>query len=148
MLGGCSRTAGNEPVFAMNDRLEVGPLVYTVFDADWRDHLPGGKNPKNKFLIIRLSITNSGGRSITVPLLEVMNEKGDSAHEYVEVEGLEEWMGLLRPIEPAQTEIGRIVFDVPAGVHRLRLTDGGEAGHEKTALVEIPFRLGASPPSP
>jgi hypothetical protein len=141
---GC-RTARQEPLRAINDRIEVGSVIYTVFDAEWRDSLPGGKYPKNKYLVIRLSMTNSGGRPVDVPLLELLNEKGEASPELLEIEGLDEWLGLLRSIDPAQSEVGRIVFDVPAGSYRLRLTDGGEVDMERTALVEIPYRLPGAP---
>ena len=43
---------------------------------------------------------------------------------------------------PAQTESGRILFDVPNGSYRLRATDDNpDPSQEKAAFIEIPFRM-------
>jgi hypothetical protein len=52
----------------------------------------------------------------------------------------------LRKLAPAQTEQGRVLFDVPTGAYRLRVTDDSpEAGTEKVAVVDIPLRLEPEP---
>ena len=56
-------------------------------------------------------------------------------------EGLDNWFGILRNLSPAQTQQGRLIFDVPLTSYRLRLPDGGDPGTERFAWVEIPLRM-------
>ncbi len=58
-------------------------------------------------------------------------------------EGLDNWFGLLRNIEPAQTQQGIILFDVALTSYRLRITDGGEPGADRFAWCR--FRCGSTP---
>jgi hypothetical protein len=58
---------------------------------------------------------------------------------------VDNWFGILRTLTPAQTQQGRIAFDVPLSSYRLRLTDGGSPGSEKFAWVEIPLRMDTEP---
>lgn len=66
------------------------------------------------------------------------------------------WFGFLRTISPAQTQQGRVVFDVPLSSYKLRLTDGGDPAIEKYAWVNIDLHMdpdmsvetpGAAPPT-
>jgi len=95
-----------------------------------------------------VTITNSGGREARPPLLTLVHSSGSEHTELSEVEGVHDWLGLLRRLEPAATEDGRIVFDVARGAYKLRLSDGGEPGQENTALVEIPLQLETPGPTP
>jgi hypothetical protein len=74
-------------------------------------------------------------------MLQLMDEKGNGTMELSEVEGVQEWLGVLRTISPAETIQGRIVFEVPPKNYRLRVTDAGEPDQERFAMVNIPLRL-------
>ncbi len=50
-------------------------------------------------------------------------------------------MGLLRTIAPAQTQQGKIIFDVPLASYKLRVTDGAGPGAEKYTWITIPLRM-------
>jgi len=146
IAAGC-RSTGSQSLatFKMGEKVQLGPLVYNITEAEWRAELGADADrrvPANRFLVIRLSITNGGGSDAYVPLLSLIDKDGKEYMELSEVKGVSDWMGVLRQINPAGTEDGRIVFDVPAGPYKLRLTDGGRPGEERLAAVEIPLQLG------
>jgi len=149
-LGCGSKGDGTPKVLRqMGEAVQVGPVVYNVLDAEWQSQIAGStspKLPKNSFLIVRLNITNAGNSELTLPLLQLEDEKGAEHYEVSELAGMEEWLGLLRLVGPSDTTQGRIVFDVAPANYRLRVTDGGDPGEETTALVDIPlkFRPGSS----
>jgi hypothetical protein len=137
----------------MGSRVQVGPLTYNVIETQWQPQLSGSqgsKLPKDRFLIVRLSITNGGGQPIGVPPLHLENAKGGSFLETMDgIEDTPQWLGILRNLAPAQTEQGAIVFDVPLGAYKLRLTDGGEIDSEKFAFIDLPLHIdGGSGPAP
>ncbi len=128
----------------MGDRVQVGPLIYTVLEADWMNQLGSGANartPKNRFLVIRVAIENVGNKEITLPLLSVINRKKEETLELDNGEGVEEWLGLLRQLTPSNTVNGKIIFDVPSAEYSLRLTNGADPENEKFSYVEIPLKL-------
>jgi uncharacterized protein DUF4352 len=130
----------------MGERVQVGTLIYNVLEAEWKDEM-GQKTPAHRFLVLRLTITNSGGKEARPPLLTLVHTSGSEHAELSEIEGLKDWLGLLRRLDPAATEDGRIVFDVARGAYKLRLSDGGEPGQENTAMVEIPLQLETPTPT-
>ncbi len=142
---GCSKTdKGSDAVHPMGDRVQVGPLIYTVLEADWMNQLGSGANvrtPKNRFLVIRVAIENVGNKEITLPLLSVINSKKEETLELDNGEGVEEWLGLLRQMTPSNTVNGKIVFDVPSSEYSLRLTNGADPENEKFSYVGIPLKL-------
>ena len=145
-LGSCSAATRSESVHRMGELTTVGPVVYNVLETEWRTELGASidqRIPTHKFLMIRLSVTNSGNKDVAIPLLSLVDQEDNAHLEVSEIENLSGWLGLLRILEPAATINGRIVFDVPVGDYRLRVTDGGELESERTALVEIPLSFGS-----
>jgi hypothetical protein len=135
----------------MGEPVQVGPLIYTILDAEWHDQLgepPNVRTPQQRFFAIRLSVTNSGAASSGIPALRLVDSRGTTYEELNEGEELPEWLGFLREVKAAQTERGRVLFDVPTGPYRLRLVNDTDPDHEKVALVEIPVQLGPSVPQP
>jgi hypothetical protein len=144
-LGGCG---AKEPVqkteFSMGDKIKVGPVTYNVIETAWRSQLGSEfkiRVPQHRFLMITISATNGGGKEVSVPLLTLENQNGDTFRELENGEGVDNWFGILRSIGPAQTQQGRIVFDVPLSAYRLRLTDGADPATEKYAWVKIDLRM-------
>lgn len=140
---------GSLGVFPMGERVRVGPLIYTVQDAEWRDQLGEGVNlrmPRHRFLLVRLSITNSGIREIGVPPLSLIAGNGDTYEELTDGKEVPEWLGLLRAIQPSATEHGRVLFDAPGGSYRLRVAAEAESDEQPFALIEIPFQLPPATP--
>jgi len=133
----------------MGERVQVGPLIYNVLHAEWRTQLgegPEARAPKNRFLLVQLTITNSGGAETSIPPITLEDERGGAYPEEPDGTGMTNWLGVLRKLTPAQTDQGRIVFDAPAGAYRLRVTDDNpELGREKAALIDIPLQLEPEP---
>lgn len=141
---GAGGSVNQTAVRQMGERVQVGPLIYTVLEADWLNELPGEANPRlpqHKFLTIRATVTNSGSREVHMPLLNLVDEANNQVLEIDDGKGVEEWFGLYRAIKPADTLPGRFVFDVRPGNYKLLLSDGGDLEKEATALVAIPLRL-------
>ncbi len=149
LLASCASVTVPDRVFRMGELTTVGPIIYNVLETEWKTEIGESlqqKIPNEKFLMIRMTITNSGNRDVAVPLLSLENPDGQEYLEYSEVENLPNWLGLLRIIQPAATLQGVIVFDVPVSDYQLRVTDGGDLESEKTALVDIPLSFGAPDP--
>jgi hypothetical protein len=144
-VSACSTRGGSvtATTHQMGEHVQTGPLVYTVLEVQWVNQL-NNKLPKDqdgKFAVVRLSVTNAGNSESAVPLLQFIDDKGTSHMELAEVDGVEEWLGILRTVNPAETIQGNIVFDVPAKNYKLRITDGADPDKERTALISIPLRL-------
>jgi hypothetical protein len=130
--------------FQMGERANVGPLTYNVVETSWRSQLGNEFNlrfPQQRFLLVTISVTNGGGKEVSVPLFSLEDEKGQIVQESDKGDGVDNWFGLLRTIEPAQTSQGSLLFDVPLGSYKLRVTDGGDPGAEKFAWIDLPLRM-------
>ncbi len=154
LAAGCSSgttSQTNSKIFSMGERAKAGSLIYTVTEAEWLDRLgeePNVRVPEHRFLAIRLSVTNSGAATSGIPTLSLVDSRGERYPEQTSGEGLTEWLGFLRQVKPADTERGRVLFDVPAGGYRLRVVNDAEPENERAALVEIPLELGPAIPQP
>lgn len=128
----------------MGEKVQAGPLIYTVVDTQWRSQLGEPENPRvptNRFLLVKLSVTNSGGLSEAIPALVLEDIAGQTHPELTEAPGLERWFGALRRITPAQTQDGYVVFDVPTGAYKLQLTDDTDLANPVIHSVELPPNL-------
>ena len=137
--------------YRMGERVEVGPLIYNVMDTEWKEQLgegPGARIPKNRFLMIHLSVTNSGVSDSAIPVMTLLDAGGQSFTELTDGQGVPEWLGYLRNLKPAQTDRGRVLFDVPPGAYRLRVTNDAEPGSQRAALIDIPFQVEPVLPPP
>ncbi len=133
----------------MGERVQVGPLIYTVLESEWHEQLgeiPDLRAPQHRFLALRVSVTNSGIKDSGVPPMELVDPNGETYTELSDGRGLAQWLGSLRILKPAATEHGRVLFDVPSGAYRLRVKEEAELDEEKTALVDIPFQVPPGPP--
>lgn len=144
LLTGCSH-ANQLPVdHLMGENVTLGPLTYSVIESSWHLQLGEGfriRPAQQRFLELTLSIHNGGSSDIAVPLLNLENSDGQSFLESDNGDGLDNWLGILRNLSPAQTQQGKILFDVPLTSYKLRLTDGGGPGAEKYGWVSIPLRM-------
>ena len=144
LLAGCKKQSSTQINYQMGERIVAGPMVYNVVQTIWKTQLGdlfNVRTPDNRYLMITISATNSGGKEVSMPFLTLEGPGGKEYHEIENGEGIEKWFGLLRTIQPAETRQGNVVFDVPLTSYRLRLTDGGELGTEKNVWVEIPLRM-------
>jgi hypothetical protein len=146
LFSGCAGGPIANSAHRMGELTTVGPVNYTVLETEWRPQLGDGVEvliPSNRFLLVRLTISNSGNQQIAIPLLHLVDSDEQEHLEVAKVRGVPNWLGILRVLEPASTIQGSLVFDVPAGDYYLRITDGGDLEDERTALIEIPMTLDA-----
>jgi hypothetical protein len=148
LLTGCHGAPTSHFEYQMGDKIPAGPLTYNVVEKVWRSQLGDGfqiRVPNNRFLVVTISATNGGGSEVSIPMLQLEAPDGKIYNELESGEGVDNWLGMLRSISPAQTQQGRIVFDVPLSSYRLRLSDGDTAsGH--FAYAQIPLQIDAEPP--
>src|SRR4051794_28133731 len=77
-LAGCSRESP-PPIlgtFHMGERIQVGPMTYNVLEARWKPALRddgSGKPPRERYLLVKLTATNGGGSTDTIPSLTIVN---------------------------------------------------------------------------
>lgn len=144
LLTGCQKAAPSRIEYSMGEKISFGPLTYQVIDSSWQSQLGDTfklRIPQQRFLLLTVSVTNGGGSDVSVPLFTLENANGQDFLESDNGDGVDNWFGLLRTITPAQTQQGKLVFDVPLTSYRLRLTDGAGPGLEKYTWVNIPLRL-------
>jgi len=146
LLSGCSsgKSGADSRVYRMGEPVAAGALIYNVSDTEWHEQLGEGltaRLPQHRFLVVRLSVTNSGARNSAVPSMALVDSAGQTYLELPDGQGVPGWMGYLRTISPAQTERGTVVFDAPPNTYRLRVSNDAEPGAEKFALIELPLQL-------
>jgi len=149
VLLGCQKGAAPERVGNMGTPLGVGPLTYTAVDTEWRDSIEssnGPRIPKNKFLLLNLTVANSSSEQKAAPLLQIVDSKGEVHPEIAEGDGVTDWMGYLRLLAAHESRSGRLLFDVPQGACKLRISSGGDPEQEQTALIDIPLQLNSEAP--
>src|SRR3954454_16687720 len=155
LLSGCS-TPASGPVdrYLMGEKVQLGRLIYTVFDTQWQTHLGDattGRVPQNRFFLIRFSAVNSGSDDIGVPPLAIEDDQGHTYQEIPNGEGLPQWAGYLRNVTPADSVQGNALFDAPPAHYKLRLSDENSG---RSALIDIPLSFGGAdapelpPPAP
>jgi hypothetical protein len=147
LLAGCASKA-TFPVrtYPLGEKVTLGNLVYTVFESDWLTHLGelgSGRIPQNRFLLVRVSITNSGGNPVLVPNLTAEDDAGHSYPELSDGNSVPQWIGYLRQIRPADSANGNVLFDVPPAHFKLRIQD--EEG-QRAALIDIPLSFNSETP--
>lgn len=147
-VSGCRGSSSRGPnflgTFPMGERVQAPPFIYNVLEAQWKTELTeGGRAPKHRFLFIRVNATNSGGQSATLPPFQLESQDGSATYQEVmeNMDGVPDWLGMIRTVAPGQTERGYAVFDVPMAAYRLLVYDGKDVAEEKYAIVEIPVSL-------
>jgi hypothetical protein len=144
---GCAPSQGN-PVktHRLGDRIELGKLVYNVYDSQWHTQLgegAGARIPQHRFFLVRLSVTNSGTSEITPASLTATDSNGTVYQELSDGSQVPQWAGFLRTIKPAETVQGNVVFDCPPGAYKVRVMDEKE---QWSALVDIPLAFTSETP--
>ncbi len=132
----------------MGERVQVGHLIYTVFETQWLTQIGQGLSarvPQNRFFLVRLSVSNSGTGPLSVPAMTVEGDDGNNYSELPNGEGVPQWIGFLRQIKVAEPLMGNVVFDAPARHYKLRVADEND---DKFALIDIPLTFNAEIPEP
>ena len=149
LLAGCQKPQENRSDYSMGERINIGQITYSVVESGWRTQLGESfriRTPEQRFLLIKLSVTNGSGKDVSIPLLTLEGSNGQTYSELANGEGVDGWFGLLRTISPGQTQQGNMVFDVPLTSYKLRLPDIADPGLEKYVSVQIPLRLDSDVP--
>ncbi|MCC7174430.1 MAG: DUF4352 domain-containing protein [Bryobacterales bacterium] len=141
----CVKQKAPVEVYAMGERAEAGSLVYNVLEAAWKTQLGEGPHlrvPGNRFLLLRLSITNGGPTEASVPAMTLVSSSGTEYPELTEGESVEDWLGVLRRLKATETIFGWALFDAPRGDYELRVSDDAlDPSEARLALIQIPLRL-------
>ncbi len=145
-LAGCSSQGNSIRTYQMGEKLQVGKLIYNVFDTQWLTHVGEGTTariPENRFFLVRMSVTNSGGTEMSVPAFVITDDSGKAYPEVQAGEGFPNWIGFLRNLRPADTLQGNAVFDAPPGHYKLKVSDDSE---QNIAYVELPLSFTSETP--
>src|SRR4051794_13002522 len=116
-LAGCGNRADTSLLgtFRMGEKVQIGPLTYTVLESEWKNSLndaPGSRPPQNRYLLVRLSCVNTGNAPLTIPTIELVAADKKTYTELTQgVADVPNWLGVIRTVQPGKTEQGRIVFD-------------------------------------
>jgi hypothetical protein len=134
--------------YRMGERASAGKLIYNVLEAEWKRSLGevgSGRIPEHRFLVLRITVANSGPETVTVPLLSIFDANGRQYREIDSGENVDNWLGLLRPLGTAASLAGNIVFDAPPASYKLQITDGADIENEIIAYVDVPLNMESDP---
>ncbi len=144
LLGnGCSKPTPAKAEFRIGDAAAAGPLTYTVTEARWVSQLEGFPTPRlaeRNFLLLHVTVTNSGGSDVSVPFFKLENSNGDVYDESTDGNGVNRWFGVIRRLGPAQSQDAWVLFDVPTNSYKMRVTDG-KYENEHIAYISIPLSM-------
>ena len=146
---GCSDKPQVRAEYSMGEHARVGQVTYSVIESAWRTQIGESfksRTPENRFLLIKISVTNGTGKDVSVPLLTLEGTGGQSYPELADGAGVDNWFGVLRTISPGQTQQGNILFDVPLTSYKLHLPDLSDADTGNYASVQIPLRIDPEAP--
>jgi hypothetical protein len=135
-------------VYRMGDKVQVGPLIYNVFETKWLPQIGEGaeaRTPAHRFLILHLTVVNSGAETLSVQPFQVVDDGGHAYPESIEGGGVAHWLGISRNLKPADSLDGSIVFDLEPKTYKLKLDDGADTG--KVQMVELPLQFEANRPA-
>lgn len=149
LLSGCAKPQETRTVYSMGERVLVGQVTYVIVESNWKNQLGESfqvRSPEQRFLLIKISATNGTGKEVSLPLLTLEGNNGQTYRELADGKGVDNWFGLLRTLSNGQTQQGNIVFDVPLTAYKLRLPDLSDPGMERYVSVQIPLRIDSDLP--
>jgi len=86
----CMAPAPPVNVFHLGDKIQAGPLIYNVMEGKWRAQIGEGPDPRvpeRRFLIVHLTVTNSGGQDLDIPSLTLVDQGGQVFNESLDAAG-------------------------------------------------------------
>jgi hypothetical protein len=142
---GCTSKRPVVRTYTIGERAEAGLAFYTALEAVWKSQMgeePAVRMPQNRFLLIRMRMTNSSPQEMSVPLMHLVAPSGEEYVELSDGAGVEDWLGVIRRLKPNETLFGWVLFDAPRGDYHLRVSDDAfDPADAKVALIQIPIRL-------
>lgn len=145
---GCSSNS-SRPVrtYVMGDRVELGHMVYTVYETRWLTQIgdpgPNARIPQNRFLLVRMTAGTTETSEVFVPNMSVEDDSGKSYPEVRNGEGVPQWMGFLHAVSTDTPASGNVAFDVPPAHYKLHLADENS---DNTATVDLPLTFRSDAP--
>src|SRR5260221_12013067 len=103
----CQKAQVTGTQFAMGERVPVGQMTYSVVESEWKTQLGESfkvRSPENRFLLLKLSVTNGTGQDVSIPLLTLEASNGQTYRELSNGEVVVNWFGLLMTIIPGATQ--------------------------------------------
>jgi len=140
---GCGEQARPVSIFNMGEKVQAGPLIYTVIEAEWKPELGSGDKvhtPSQRFLLVHLTATNSSAETVSIPSLTLTDSSGQTYNEAISTAEVPSLWGLVRRVKPADTMEGYILFDVAPKSYKLKLES--DAGSSDVSMVEMPLQFG------
>ena len=148
-FSGCAKPQESRTDFSMGERVPIGQMTYVIVESTWKNQLGESfqaRAPEQRFLLLKVSVTNGTGKDVSIPLLTLEGNNGQTYRELADGKGVDNWFGLLRTISNGETQQGNIVFDVPLTSYKLRLPDVGNPESDRYVSVQIPLRLDSDLP--
>jgi len=145
-LSSCAQRTPPAHTFPLGEKVALGHLVYSAYETQWLTQIGTGTDarvPQNRFLLVRVSVTNSGGEPIACPALTIVDDNGTSYSEMSDGQGVPQWIGYIRQINQADTMQGNLLFDAPPKHYKLRVTD--EEG-QREAMIDLPLEFTSETP--
>jgi hypothetical protein len=127
--------------YTLGQKVKLGSLTYLGIETQWLPAFgegPAARAAQNQFLLVRLSVTNGGNADAPVPNFSVEDSTGRRFPELSDGDGVQDWIGALRTLAPADTLVGSAVFDVPTGHYTLHILDE-DSQHE--ARIDLPLNF-------
>jgi len=145
VLASCGERPAEVRTYPLGQKVNLGHLIYVAIETQWYPAFgggPGARAPQEQFLLVRLSVSNSGGSDASVPGLSVEDSAGHRFAELTNGDQVPDWIGALRTLAPADTLAGNAAFDVATGHYMLRISD--EDGKNE-ALIDLPLNFQRNP---
>src|ERR1035441_6913920 len=83
-LAGCSTPEVKLRTANLGDRIELGHIIYSVYDTQWLTQIGQGvdaKIPQNRYFVIRLSAANSSNAPVMIPATTIQDDDGKTYNE-------------------------------------------------------------------
>ena len=141
VFSACSSAKKNAAtIYAAGDKAVAGQLTYNLIDAERMQQLGDdaatARTAKERFYLIKVSVSNSGTEETPVPAMTLIDDSGQTYNELSDGTGVPNWLGVVRKVGPAQTETGYVVFDAAPHHYRLRINDPFD---EKEISIDVPL---------
>jgi hypothetical protein len=141
VFAGCGPAGSDIQTYNLGDRVQAGPLAYAAYDTHWYLSLgqpPAPRVPVNRFLVVRMNITNDGAVDSHVPTLMVIDDSGQTYNELTDGTTVPDWMGIVRKVKPLEAEKGTVAFDVAPKHYKLRVADETD---QIVSYIDLPLNL-------
>jgi len=125
----------------MGELAVIGPYRYKAYETLWPLSL-GDRVPKDRFLVVKLTVENDLDQHSTVPSIDLVDDAGNVIPELSDGTGVEHWLGMVRTLTKDQPTDGAVVFDAAPRQYMLRVADDAD----NFMYIRMPFNLNSEAP--